>query len=164
MKNQTIIIIGVIILLVIIGGGYYLLSPKKEPVKSETIEPQVAEEEAILILSPEEIGLELTTTNDKRNVVIKIGKPQGIETIEYELTWGAKVKDKSSGELLDVARGTTSGEDPIRLDGKPYNAEIKMGTCSDVCHYDEGVNDIKIILKVTKTDGKVYHSEKTLEI
>ena len=65
---------------------------------------------------------------------------------------------------MDVRQGTSSGEDPILLDGKPYSHEVKFGTCSDVCHYDKGVNNIKIILKIVRTDGKLYQSEKTLEL
>jgi len=34
-----------------------------------------------------------------------------------------------------------------------------FGTCSDVCHYDSGVTDIDLIVKITKTDGKIYQVE-----
>ncbi len=34
-----------------------------------------------------------------------------------------------------------------------------FGTCSDVCHYDKDVTDVKLIVKVTKMDGKVYQAE-----
>jgi len=119
-------------------------------------------ENEILTLNPEEIGLELTTIKNNQEVVFSIGKPEGIKTIEYELTWGAKVEDKFSGSVLDVVHGDQSNG-PIEMNGKPYKAEIVMGSCSDVCHYDKGVNNIKIILKITKTDGKLYQSERTLE-
>src|SRR3989344_5288111 len=161
MKNKNLIVIGVIVILVIVGGGYFFLSSKNESDPRDT-EP-VAVEETIETLSPEEIGLELSTTNNDREVVISISKPEGIDTIEYELTWGAKVKDSSSGELLDVVHGIST-EEPIELNGKPYETEIVMGSCSDVCHYDTGVNNIKIVLKVVKTDGKIYQVEETLEI
>lgn len=161
MKNQNLIIGVVIGVMILVGGGIFVLSSNKKavqaPVKQTPVENEIA------TLYPDEIGLDLATRSDNKKVVFKIEKPQGIKTIEYELTWGAKVEDKSSGSILDVVQGTTSNG-PIEINGKPYkSAEIVMGTCSDVCHYDIGVNNIKIILKITKTDGKLYQSQKTLE-
>lgn len=161
MKNQKVILGIIAIGLVVLVGGYFIFSPKKSSSIPQTPEPKVAEEETILTLSAEEIGLELTTINDNTKVVFKIEKPQGIETIEYELTWGAKVKDIPSGDLLDVMHGDQSSG-PIEINGKPYKAEIIMGSCSDVCHYDEDVSGIRLILKVTKKDSKVYSVEKAL--
>ncbi|MEK7517470.1 MAG: hypothetical protein AAB583_02880 [Patescibacteria group bacterium] len=162
MKNQK-VIIGVFAgILLIVGGGVFLSSSgSKAPVQ---VTEQAPAENEISAIDPEEIGLDLIPTNNNKHVVIKVDKPQGIKTIEFDLTWGAKVEDKASGELLDVRQGTSSGEDPILLDGKPYSHEVKFGTCSDVCHYDKGVNNIKIILKIVRTDGKLYQSEKTLEL
>ena len=48
--------------------------------------------------------------------------------------------------------------------GKPFTQEIVLGTCSDVCHYDEEVSNIKLILKVTKIDGTIARVEETLEL
>ena len=162
MKNKQALIGVGVALLVLVIGGYFVFSPKKASAPQDT-GPKVTEEKSILTLSPEEIGLELSTINNNQKVVFKIDKPEDIKTIEYELTWGAKVEDKSSGSILDVVHGDQSNG-PIEINGKPYKAEIVMGSCSDVCHYDKGINDIKIILKVAKTDGKLYQSKKSLEI
>ena len=61
------------------------------------------------------------------------------------------------------ARGAI-GNIEVKSKDKLIKKEIVLGTCSDVCHYDLEVSDIKLILKVTKTDGKVYQSQKTLEL
>lgn len=160
MKNRNLIIGLAVAALVLVGGGVFVLSSNNKvppPIEKAPDENEVA------ALDPEEIGLELTTIKNNQEVVFSIEKPEGIKAIEYELTWGAKVEDKFSGTILDVVHGDQSNE-PIEINGKPYKAEIVMGSCSDVCHYDKGINNIKIILKITKTDGKLYQSEKTLEI
>lgn len=162
MKNQKVVIGIIAAIILIVGGGVFVLSStNKAPIQQAE---QAPVENEIATLGPEEIGLGLTPTHNNQHLIITIDKPQGIKTIEYELTWGAKVKDKSSGELLDIRQGTTSGEYPIQINGKPYKHEIKFGTCSDVCHYDIGVNNIKIIVKVTKTDGTIAQAEKSLEL
>jgi len=158
-KNKNLVIGLVIGALILVGGGVFVLSSNKKAAQAPIEAPT---ENEILTLNPEEIGLELTTIKNNQEVVFSIGKPEGIKTIEYELTWGAKVEDKFSGSVLDVVHGDQSNG-PIEMNGKPYKAEIVMGSCSDVCHYDKGVNNIKIILKITKTDGKLYQSERTLE-
>lgn len=161
MRDQKAIIGLVVLAIILVIGGFLVFSPKNQNTTPSENTNQEQVEAPVIKLSPEEIGLDLTTTNNNRHLVIKIEKPQGIKTIEYELTWGAKVEDKASGSILDVVHGTSSGS-PIEINEQPYEDEIKMGTCSDVCHYDEGVNNIKIILKVTKTDGTVAQIEKSL--
>lgn len=153
MKNQTIVIFGVIILLVIVGGGYFLLSPKKEPSKSQSLEP--APTEAIIeTLSVEELGFTLAAGAANRSVIMEITNLKDVSSLDYELSYTSK------GEL---PRGIL-GSIQVTPKDKLIKKELILGTCSDVCHYDEEVSNIKLILKVTKTDGKVYHSEKTLEI
>lgn len=152
MKNQKVIIGIVAILLVLVGVGYFILSPKKSSSIPQAPEPQAAEE-TILTLSPEDIGLTLTAIDNNRKVLMEITKTSGLSSLEYELSYTSKG---------DIPRGVLGTIDV--KSNKPIKHEIVLGTCSDVCHYDQDVSSIKLILKVTKTDGKVYHAEKTLEI
>lgn len=152
MKNKNLIIIGVVVLLIIVGGGYFLFSPK-ESAKPLAIEPAVVEE-TVETISPEELGLTLTAGARNRTVILEITNLDGISALDYELSYTAKG---------DLPRGVV-GNIEITSTEKTIRKEITLGTCSDVCHYDEDVSDIKLILKVTKADGKVYHSEETLEI
>jgi glucose uptake protein GlcU len=153
MKNQSVIIIGAIVLLVIVGGGYFFLSPKQEAVKTETTEPEIVEE-TIETLSSEELGLTLTAGAGNRRVIMEIANLEGISSLDYELSYTSKG---------DIPRGVVGAMEVTSKD-KQIKKELVLGTCSDVCHYDEEVSDIKLILKVTKTDGKVYHAGKNLEI
>jgi len=148
MKNQKVIIViaGVLLILVV---GYFLIFNKstKEPVVAQ---PQ-ATEETILTLSPEEIGLTLTAIDNNRKVLMEIANTSGLSSLEYELSYTSKG---------DIPRGVLGTID-IKSN-KPIKHEIVLGTCSDVCHYDQDVSNIKLILKITKSDNKVYQSEKTL--
>ena len=148
MKNQKVIIViaGVLLILVV---GYFLIFNKstKEPVVAQ---PQ-ATEETILTLSPEEIGLTLTAIDNNRKVLMEIANTSGLSSLEYELSYTSKG---------DIPRGVLGTID-IKSN-KPFKHEIVLGTCSDVCHYDQDVSNIKLILKITKSDNKVYQSEKTL--
>ncbi len=154
MKNKKAIIAAVgIVLLVLSGVGYFILSPKKSSLPPQAPEPQVVKEETILTLSPEEIGLTLTAIESNRKVLMEITKTSGLLSVDYELSYISKG---------DIPRGVLGTIDV--KSNKPIKHEIVLGTCSDVCHYDQDVSNIKLILKVTKSDNKVYQSEKTLEI
>jgi len=153
MKNQKVIIGIVVGLLVLVGVGYFIFSPKKSSSIPQVPEPQVAEEETILTLPPEDIGLTIKAIENNRKVLMEIANTSGLTSLDYELSYTSK------GDIPRGVLGTIDVES-----NKPIKHEIVLGTCSDVCHYDEEVSDIKLILKVTKTDGKVYQSQKTLEI
>jgi len=149
MKNQK-VIIGIVAVLLILVGGYFLFFSNKTNRETAVTEPEVPEE-TILTLLPEEIGLTLTAIDNNRKVLMEITKTSGLSSLEYELSYTSKG---------DIPRGVLGTID-IKSN-KPIKHEIVLGTCSDVCHYDQDVSNIKVILKVTKSDNKVYQSEKTL--
>jgi|SRR3989338_2867072 len=144
-NNRNLIIVGVIFLILMIGGGIFLAT-KKSP--KSTI--PVVQSEEILTLSPEDIGLSLTMGSDGKRVIMEITNTEGLTSIEYQLSYASKG---------DIPRGVIG---TIDVKGSIIKKEIILGTCSDVCHYDQDVSDIKVILKTTKTDGKVYQVEKSL--
>jgi hypothetical protein len=150
MKNQK-VIIGIAGVLLVLVAGYFLVFNKSTK-ESVVAEPQTSEEK-ILTLSPEEIGLTLTAIESNRKVLMEIANTSDVVSLEYELSYTSKG---------DIPRGVLGTID-IKSKNKPIEHEIVLGTCSDVCHYDEDVSNIKVILKVTKSDNKVYQSEKTLE-
>ncbi len=149
MKNNKNILIGLVALVVVlIVGGVYLVTKK-----SATLPVAVRDEMAIATIKPEEIGLTLTMGVDGKRVVMKITKADGISSLDYELSYTS---------VGDIPRGAI-GHVAIKTAGQVVSQEIVLGTCSDTCHYDKDVRDIKLIVKVTKTDGKVYQVEQTLE-
>jgi len=151
MKNKNLIIAGIVILiLIIIGGGIFVLSSKKSVKPAET--PTQTEEE-ILEISADEIGLKLTMASNGKGVILQVDKTEDINSLDYQLSYNSKG---------DIPRGAI-GHIDVKIKGQPIKKDIVLGTCSDVCHYDEGVTDIKLILKVTKSDGKIYQAETSLE-
>lgn len=151
MKNQKLITFLVIGLVVLVGGGFLVMSGNK---KAEPVVEQAPIEEQISIIKPEDIGLILTASSDSRKVILEVKNTEGLAGIDYELSYTSKG---------DIPRGVI-GHIDIKQEGKAVKQEITLGTCSDVCHYDEDVSDIKLILKVAKTDGTISSVEKSLEL
>ena len=144
-NNRNLIIVGVIVLILLVGGGIFLATKKSPKPAIPTMQS-----EEILTLSPLDIGLSLTMGSDDKRVIMEITKIEGVTSLEYQLSYTSKG---------DIPRGVIGTLD---LKGNTIKKEIILGTCSDVCHYDQNVSNIKIILKVTKTDGKIYQVEKSL--
>lgn len=155
MKNQKIIIVGGLVLLILVGAGYFISSANKssKPPQTPQLQEEKKEEETISTLSPEDIGLTLTAGVDKKRVIIEITNTATISSLDYELSYTSKG---------DIPRGVI-GNIEVTSKDKLIKKDLVLGTCSDVCHYDEDVSNIKLIVKVTKTDNKVYQVEKILE-
>ncbi|MDO8621235.1 MAG: hypothetical protein Q7R31_03055 [Candidatus Levybacteria bacterium] len=156
MKNKKLIVVlGVSIVLVLAGGGYFLLSGKNTapaPTTSATSQVQDVSEQAIPTLTPSDLGLSLTANSNTTKVTMVLTKTSDVSTIDYELSYTAKG---------DIPRGIIG--QVIVKPGKSVSQEITLGTCSDVCHYDQDVTGINLVLKITKTNGKTYQVEKSLD-
>ncbi len=136
---------------VLILGGFYFLSSNKSVTQPETAVSQVYKEGKIETLTPKDIGLSLTATPDLRKVIITVSETEDLSALDYQLSYVAKG---------DIPRGILGHIDVVF--GRLVQQEIVLGTCSDVCHYDQDVSDVKLILKVTKTNNKIYQVEQTL--
>lgn len=155
MKNRKLIVIVGLIVLAVVGIGYYLLSSSKKTAnKPQSLTQSSGEQQIqdiIPTISAEDIGLSLTSAFNNRKVLIQISKTEGLSTVDYQLSYLSKGS---------VSRGVI-GQIQIQR-GKQGSQEIVLGTCSDVCHYDEGVKSVELTLKVTKADGKTYQLIKSL--
>lgn len=156
-KNNLIIIAAVVLL--VVGGGLFYFVTKKAPAKT-TASQDAAEEEAI-ILKPEDVGLEFNAKEDKKYVKFVINKPEGIEHVDYDILYDAI----SNGE--QVSQGLTGeiskeefGKETIGINYR------ELGTCSTggKCRFDEGVKKVTLVLRLTKTDGKIYKVEKSIDL
>jgi hypothetical protein len=147
-KNIIIIVVVLIAALLIGGGGYYFLS--KSASKQVATQQQQQGDQQVLTLQPSDIGLALTAIASGKfagnGVTMEVAKLGDIASVDYELEYTAKG---------GIPRGAIG-----HIDIKPTDTIIKQqlpfGTCSDVCHFDQDVTDVKITLKVTKNDGKIY--------
>jgi hypothetical protein len=151
MKNRNLVIILIIGLVVLVGLGILIFSGKK-PAPAPVA--QTPSEEVVSTMKPEEIGLSLEMSPDSKKVAFEIANTENLTSVDYELSYTSKG---------DVPRGAI-GHIDIKVAGKAVSQDITLGTCSDVCHYDQDVSNVKLILKVTKTDGSVSQVEKTLDI
>ena len=138
---------------VLIGGGSYLLLAKKS---APVVEPVVAEpvQEEVMTLTPADIGLDLNASVDKKKIIMNVANTDDIESLDYELSY------TSSG---NIPRGVL-GNIEVKTKGATVKKEMLLGTCSDTCHYDQGVTSVKLVLKVTKTDGKIYSVDQSLDL
>jgi len=153
-KNKKVIIaLIVFVLIVLLGVGFFLLSSNKDTPEQAVVEEETPIEETVDVLSPQDIGLVLTKNINNAKVIMEIGKTDDILSLDYELSYIAKG---------DIPRGVI-GRIENKSSGKPIKQEIVLGTCSDVCHYDEDVTNITLLLKVVKKDNAVYSVEKSLD-
>lgn len=151
MKNKYLIIIA-IALVVLIGGGVLILSSGKKVAPAPIV--QAPAEEVVSVMKPEEIGLSLTASAGNKEVIFEVSNTKDISGLDYELSYTSKG---------DISRGAM-GQVSITQPGVKVSKRITLGTCSDVCHYDQDVSNIKLILKVVKTDGTASQVEKSLEL
>jgi hypothetical protein len=96
----------------------------------------------------------LTASADNKKVILQVNNTTDISGLDYELSYTSKG---------DIPRGVI-GHIDIKQAGKKVIQEITLGTCSDVCHYDQDVSNIKLILKVTKTDGTTSQTQAALKL
>lgn len=149
LKNRKVIIAaGVVILALILGIFLFLSRNFSNQANQDTsvLPTQIP----VPTITADSIGLTLESGVLGKTVIVTVANTEGVTAIEYELSY------TSEG---DIPRGAIG---QLELNKKPVKKEITLGTCSDTCHYDENVSNIKVVLKITKTDGKVYQAETTL--
>ncbi len=160
LKNKVLLIgagVVLVILVVIIGGAVFL--SKANNSQSNQDVNALPTQIPIPTLTPASIGLSLKVGTPGQTVVASLSNTAGISEADYELDYTAKNPNPTPGGADRVPRKIIGSFD---LSIQPVSKEIKLGTCSDVCHYDQDVQDISLILKITKSDGTVYQSQTSL--
>lgn len=159
MKNKTLLLILSLVLLIIISGVgiFYIASSRKS--SQQTKEIPVTQDTPVPNLSPDDIGFTLALAQDGQSaghaIDLKIAKIDGITGIDYEFsyTYGDNLNQGGFGHL-DVKSGDST-----------LSQQIVLGTCSSgTCRYDKDVSHFKVILRVTKTDGKTYEVQKEMDL
>lgn len=157
--RNKIFIAGIIVLVVVVIGGagtYFILSRKTVPQKP------VIQEQSIKNLSPQDIGLSLTLSPDKRNVDMEITKLNGIKSVEGVFNYSDEETDPETKQATVVPQGGLIAAESISSDQTKIERKITLGTCSATCRYPKIVSDIKFILKITFKDGSVGQVEQTV--
>lgn len=157
MKNTTVLVIVGLVLIGLIGGGYYFIFGNKTAKQPVKVAPQI-EEEAIPI-SADDIGLKFTLRDDSKAAKFSISNPKGIKAIEYQISYTKNVDGEEVPEGLIGEVEVNPNDEIIETNYREF------GTCSSgKCRYDNVISPVTLTLKITKEDGKVYQTEKTLEI
>lgn len=153
LKNKALLIVGGVVVLVVLVVVGILVFSKSSNSQSQDGVSALPTQVPVPTITADSLGLTLKSGVVGKTVIASLANADGISNIEYDLSYTAKV----NGE--DVPRGVIGQFD---LTKKPVSKEITLGTCSDVCHYDQGVKDLKLELKITKADGNVYQSTISL--
>lgn len=157
-KNKVLFIVLAVVLVFAAGGLYFLTGSAKKEVKTPTTEEIQAKS-----INPEEIGLVLTPKADKKAVVMEITKLEGIQSVEYEVSYDAEVTDE--GQTTDVPRGAVGSPIQVKSTDSSIKREITLGTCSaNVCKYDKVTSSIKFVIKVTFKNGDLGSVEKEISL
>ncbi len=160
-QNKMLLIVGVVVLLVAVAGGaFFLMNTGNSNDGGE----EAGLEQNIRTLQPEDIGLELALSEDRREVSMTITKLEGIESVEYEASYDAEEEDPESGETAILSQGATSGEPIMVEEGQTeIQRDITLGTCSSgTCRYHNVVSDLKFVIKVNFENGEIGQVEAIL--
>lgn len=148
---------GVIVLIAM--GAFVVLGGRSQTSSKQPSSAQTTDQ-TIPTIKPEDIGLVFSATADKKYVKFVINKPDGIDSIDYDISYDAISDD---GQTVNQGlTGQLSKSDVQNSVLQTKNREL--GTCSTggKCRFDKGVKAVKLLLKITKNDGKVYQCEQNL--
>jgi Tfp pilus assembly protein PilW len=158
LKNKKVLIAaGVVVLILVLGVVAMLVLGKGSNTAANQAANQEQNQAPVLTLQPADIGLAFVPASDMQRGTMTITKTSDISSVDYQLTYTAVV----SGQ--PVSRGTIGHAD-VKNAGQVVSQQMVFGTCSDVCHYDTGITDVKLIVKVTKTNGNVYQVELSVPV
>jgi hypothetical protein len=167
LHKKLLVPIVIVFVIVLIAGGFFFLNRNNKAKTQQTAQEGFIEED-LPKLTPGDIGLSLVARSDSKAIKFIIAKAAGIDKVEMDFNYDADLPASMIAEGGDesgrIGRG---GSDEISLKGKArYESKYyDLGSCSSgTCKYDTGVTEVKVVLKVTKTDGKAYQVEDTLKL
>jgi len=156
-KNRNLSIAAAIVIVVVVLVGVFFIIRSLNNSNQQTNLVSTASDQPIVKIAPADLGITLTAGPGNKTAILGVADTKDIVSIDYELSYMATVNG------AQVARGAI-GHIDIKNKGVPVKQDITLGTCSDTCHYDVGVTDIKVTLKINKTDGKTYQADLALSI
>jgi hypothetical protein len=139
-----------LVVLVLIGVVFYVMTTRG----SEDAAPKKVVQENLKKIEPEDIGFTLEAAPDGQNVLMDVTKPEGIETLDYEVNYDAEGNlPRGTIGVIDIAGGE-------ELPKKVY-----LGTCSSgTCKPDKGVSVVNVTVKVTYTNGDKAQLEASVNM
>lgn len=147
-------VIGVLALVLVFGGLFLLTSKKSAPEESA----EETQSETIPSLSKDDLGLTLELSDNKKQVKVVVNKASDIKNLEGDITYDA---DSNEDKSVKVPQDISFNEE---VSGSSFETKFfDLATCSkNVCRYHTGIEEIELMMKVTKKDGKVYQATDTI--
>lgn len=165
-NKKLLVITGIVVVLLLVLGGVFVLS--KRTGKSTQSDPNPTQSQVVGKLSPEEIGLKLVSGNNNQRVRVIVEKVSDIKALEYDISYDADIpaSELAPGETGGKVERGFSDEAMITSSQSRYESkDFDLGSCSrNVCRYDKGIEEVRIILKVTKRDGSIYEVKDSIKI
>lgn len=168
MKDKRILggIIGGVVLIVLVV--VMMLMRGGNP-GAPTLSSSQDENTPVAKLQPEDIGLSIVASSDNKYVSVKVAKLDDIKRLDWEFSYDSDVPKSANLPDSDGQRITQSLEGhAIDTDFTSPTYESKpreLGHCSkNVCVFDTGVTSVNLLVKVTKSDGKLYQINDTLSL
>lgn len=166
MKNNRILIVAIIIAaLLLLAGGVFVFSGSND--KNAKNDSNTTQESEIGKLNPKDIGLKLVLSSNNQKVRVIVEKVSDIKLLEYDIAYDADIpaSELAPGEDGGKVERGFSDEATITSSQSEYESkDFDLGSCSrNVCRYDTGVEEVRIIMKVTKRDGKIYEVKDAVE-
>ena len=143
--------------IILVGAIAFFMLRGSTTTTQQTTKPTTLQQGAVPTLTPQDLGLTISPSRGGKALTVSVSKLSDVSLIDYELDYNAQ----SNGNT--VPRGVI-GKIEVKSGQATAQQEIVLGTCSDVCHYDTGVSDIQLTLKVTKVDGTVYSLTTTASL
>ncbi len=148
------------VVVVLLGVGGFVIY------KSQSVAPApsiINSGKNVKKLSASDIGLTVTVRPDKKGVILKIAKLDGIASLEYSLSYDANVTD--AGETGVVPRGVQGSQVLVKPGDSVITRNLDLGTCSqNVCKYDQVVSDITVTIRVNYKNGIVGGVEEKISL
>lgn len=166
-KRNLLIAVAVIIVLLLGVGGFVFVNHNLSQGQSDE---QTQNFDDAIKLSPKDIGLQMIASSNKKQVKFVINKPQGFTKVDYELSYMANSvgggDDEGEGDMPAKINRGVAGDDQISSGESKYESKfLDLGSCSSgTCRYDTGVDSVHLLLKLTKSDGKLYQVEDDLSL
>lgn len=166
MNKKILVPVIAFVILLLAGGGYFFLSQKAS---ESTVDEQQQgiPDEVFPTMAPSEIGLKMIPRSDNKAVKLVLSSASNVQVIEFDLVYDADQSNsfgEDEGGSGKVSRNVT---DEVQVNGKsPFETKYyDLGSCSSgKCRYDIGVTKVKLEMKVTKKDGKVFQVSDSLEL
>lgn len=161
-NTKVLIAAAVAVFVLLIGAGVFFLYSANKPQGPQI--DQTEQQTVFPTIMPQDIGLVFEAKSDKKYVRFTINKASDITHVTYDISYDAISPDDEGALVSQGLNGEIKQQD-IK-NGKAGIDWRILGTCSTggKCRFDQGVKQVHLLLKITKTGGMIYQAETSLTL